>query len=355
LGGWGAPAIFKEAGRLLGKYFRLLHPFIAAFFLPVAIIQLLEVYGMAWIFKHHHHHHHPHPHPGPFPPHHHHHHHPHHPFGAFRAFFYAHPHEGSFGSERDAYSPVPPPHPHPPLVPLLIGAAIAILVWVLISLAIASISKAIAYIYSNNEEDPAIVKSIFKSLPKSLYHLFITTLWILLFSVVTTFILSLPFHLLLFIFKKKIHPRIIFIINEVVVDIALLLLGFVFLLAQEVAVLEPDNYGLAAIKKSWSLVKTKVPAALIFFLVNLIFAGLLSKLTKLAVFLPLRKLPFWTVYIFGVVVAVLYLLVSVYFLVVAIVLYFSCKLKSEDEAQYLPVNTSDNDNPYTPLVVPSEN
>jgi hypothetical protein len=122
----------------------------------------------------------------------------------------------------------------------------------------------------------------------------------------------------------------------------------------QVAVLEPENHGLAAIKKSWSLVKTKVPASLIFFLVNLIFAGILSKLTKAAVFLPLRKLPFWTVYIFGVVVAVLYLLISVYFLVVAIVLYFSAKVKSENEAQYLPVNTSD-DNPYTPLVVPSEN
>ena len=81
--------------------------------------------------------------------------------------------QGSFGS---ALSPVPPPHPHPPLAPLFVAAAIVVVVWVLISLAIASISKAIAYIYSNDEEDPAIVKSIFKSLPKSLYRIFITVL-----------------------------------------------------------------------------------------------------------------------------------------------------------------------------------
>lgn len=356
LGRWGAPAIFKEAGRLIGKYFGLLHPFIGAFFLPLAVIQLLQIYGLAWVLKHLPHP--PHPHPGPFPPHfhhfHHHHHlhHHHHPFGGFRAF-YVHSQKAMFGSEGDAFSPVPPPHPHPPLAPLLIAAAIAILAWVLLSLAIASIAKAIAYIYSSNDEDPTITKSIFKSLPTSLYHLFITTLWILLITFLSAFILSVPFHLILFFFKK-INPEIIFVINIIVVDLALLLLGFVFLLAPAVTVLEPENYGLASIKKGWKLVKSKVPAALIFFLVNLIFTGLLTKLSNLAVFLPVAKLPFWTVYIFGVIVAVLYLLVWVYFLVAGIVLYFSCKLKSEDDDQYLPVNSSE-DNPYTPLVVPSEN
>lgn len=259
--------------------------------------------------------------------------------------------------EGDAYAAAPHPHPPhpPPLLPLLIGAVVVILVWVLVSLAIAAISKVVAYIYSNNEEDPSIVKSIFQSLPSALYRLFITALWVLLFTVATVFIISLPFHLILWLLSSKVNPHIIFIINKVVVDIALLVLGFVFLLSAEVAVLEPANYGLAALKRSFKLVQSRIVAAIIFFLVNIIVAGLISKLAKLAVFLPVTgKVPYWTVWIFGVIVAILYLIFTVYFLLVAIVLYFSTKLNVEDEHHYLPVNSGD-DNPYTPLVVPAEN
>lgn len=49
VGGWGVPPIFKEGGRLFGKYFSLLAPFIFAFVLPTAVIQLLEVFGIAWV------------------------------------------------------------------------------------------------------------------------------------------------------------------------------------------------------------------------------------------------------------------------------------------------------------------
>ena len=88
LGGWSAPAIFKEGGRLIGKYIALLYPFILAFYLPAVVIQFLEILGVSWLFTHHKHHPHPHPHPhhhhfpGHFPHHHHHHH-----FGSFQSFF----------------------------------------------------------------------------------------------------------------------------------------------------------------------------------------------------------------------------------------------------------------------------
>jgi len=352
LAGWRAPAIFKEGGRLLGKYFRILHPYILAFFLPAALIQLLEVLGLAWVISHHphhHHHHHHHHFPGHFPHHHHHHH-----FG-FEGFLFS-SHKVSVGPAYEGYAPAPHPgpHHHHHILPLLIGAAVGILTWLLVSLAVAGISKAVAYIYSSDEEDPSVTKSIFKALPGALFRLFITTLWLLLITAVTVFVVSLPFHLLRLIFKAKLNPRILGIVNAVLVYVALLLLGFVFLLAQEVAVLEPSNYGLAALKRSARLVKAKLPTATIFFLVNILVAGLLSKLTKLAAFFPATgKLPFWTVYIFAVLIALLYLLFWVYFLIVALVLYFSSKLKSEAEDQYLPVQSSE-DNPYTPLVVPAE-
>ena len=256
----------------------------------------------------------------------------------------------------DAYAPAPCPGPHHHfhILPLLIGAAVAILMWLLISLAVAAISKAVAYIYSNNEEDPSVTKSIFKSLPGALFRLFITTLWVILITIVVVFLVSLPFHVLMWIFKTKFNPRIIVIINMVCVYIALLILGFVFLLAQEVAVLESSNYGLAALKKSFKLVQSKLPAAIIFFLVNIIVAGLLSKLTKFAIFFPATgKLPFWTVYIFAVLLTLLYLLSWVYFLMVTIVLYFATKLKYDADEQYLPVQSGE-DNPYTPLVVVSD-
>lgn len=269
--------------------------------------------------------------------------------------------EGSYGADGGdcfgggrACAPAPtPPHHHPHILPLLIAAAVGILTWLLISLAVAAISRVVAYIYSDNEEDPSVTKSIFKSLPGALYRLFITTLWVILITAVAVFVVSLPFHLLMLIFKTKLNPRIVGIVNAVFVYLVLLLLGFTFLLAQEIAVLEPSNYGLAALKRSSKLVQAKLPAALIFFLVNIIAAGLLSKLTNLAFFLPATgKLPFWTVYIFAPLIALLYLLFWVYFLLVALVLYFASKLKFEADDQYLPVRSGE-DNPYTPLVVVS--
>jgi hypothetical protein len=242
-----------------------------------------------------------------------------------------------------------------------VGAAVAVLIWLLVSLAVAGIAKAVAYVYSNQrEEDPAVVRSIFRSLPEALYRLFITTLWLILLTALTAFVVSLPFKLLHLVLSHKHHQahRILALLNALFLSLALLLLAFVFLLAQEVAVLEPQNYGLAALKKSWRLVKSKLPAALLFFLTYLVVAGGLDKLTRFCVFLAASgKLPFWTVYVFAPVFALLYLLVTVYFLVAAVVLYFACKLKWEiEDGGYLPVNSSDvGDNPYTPLVVPSEN
>jgi len=118
-----------------------------------------------------------------------------------------------------------------------------------------------------------------------------------------------------------------------------------------VSVLEPDHYGLAALRRSGKLVYSKLGASLVFFLVNIVLGGVVSNLAKAAVLLPATgKLPFWTVYLFGVVWAVIYLAFLVYFLVVAVVLYFSTKLKLESEGEYLPVNTREE---YP--VVPSEN
>ena len=48
LGEWGVAGVFMEAGRLFKKYFTLLAPFMFAFVLPTALIQLLEVFGVAW-------------------------------------------------------------------------------------------------------------------------------------------------------------------------------------------------------------------------------------------------------------------------------------------------------------------
>ena len=48
LGAWGVAGIFKEGGRLLVKYWRLLAPFVLAFVLPSALVQLAEVLGLSW-------------------------------------------------------------------------------------------------------------------------------------------------------------------------------------------------------------------------------------------------------------------------------------------------------------------
>lgn len=265
--------------------------------------------------------------------------------------------QGSVGSEVYAPTPAPtpcphphPPHPHPPV---MMGLAVAIVMWLLISLAMAAISKIVEYIYANGEEDPSIIKSTFKSLPEALFRQFVTFLWLLLIIAVTVFVISVPFHLILRFFKHSLNVHIVIILKKVLVGIVLLVLGIVFLFAQLIAVLEPANYGLAALKKSPNLFKTKLAPALIYVLADLVVAAAFSILVQFAVFFPATgKLPFWIVCILAILVALLYLAYKVYFLLVVIVLYFSSKLKYDAEEQYLPVH-SEEDNPYTPLVVVS--
>jgi len=310
LGGWGVGGVFKEAGRLQLKYFSLLAPFIFAFVLPTALLQLLEVLGLAWWAV------------GQNP------------------FLPPGPHPGSFLAP-------PPLPPTPSGRAILIMLAVGVVIWLLGSLAVASVCKAVQYIYAEREEDPSVIKSIFASLPGAIFRLLVTTVWVILLMLVTIFTVSLPFALLALHFK---HTPILPILQQVFVSVAVTILGFLFLLSQEVAVLEPANYGLAALKRSAKLVEEKLLAALTLYAVSVLVGVLLSNVSNLvASKLATGKLPPWTVYILAVVLALLYLAFMVYVLLVTVVLYFSSKVKYDGEEGSLPV-----DNPYTPLVVVSQ-
>lgn len=310
LGGWGVGAVFKEGGRLQVRYFSLLAPFIFAFVLPTTLLQLLEVLGLAWWVAGN----------SPFlPPG------PHHPHTIFAA---------------------PPLPPAPSGRDFLILLAISLVTWLLVSLAVASVSKVVQYVYSDHEEDPSVISSIFKSLPGAIFRLLVTSLWVLLLTILTVFTVSLPFAILGHYLYK--HATIFLILQQVFVSVAGTILGFFFLLSQEVAVLEPENYGHKALKRSAKLVEEKLLVALVLFVFTFLVGGLLSNGSSwVASLLATGKLPPWTVYILAVVFAVLYLLFLVYVLLVTVVLYFSSKVKYDGEGSSLPV-----DNPYN--VVPAE-
>jgi hypothetical protein len=327
LGGWGVPAIFREGGRLFGRYIGLLSPFIFAFLLPTALIQLLELFGLAWWAS------------GQSP------------------FIPPGPHPHSFASKIsvgvDGYNPPPPP----PVTErtILIMFAVGILMWLLASLAVASICKAVEYIYAEQEENPFVIKSIFSSLPGALFRLFVTSIWVFLLTLATIITVSLPFYLLALVFKQA---PILALLQQVFLSVSLTILGFMFLLSQEVAVLEPAHYGLSALKKSAKLVQEKFLPALTLFALTIVVGGLLSRLSTFigASYFDSGKLPLWAVYVLAVIFAVLYLVFLVYVLLVTVVLYFSSKLKYDAEEGSLPEFLhSSNENPYAPLVVPAEN
>lgn len=248
---------------------------------------------------------------------------------------------------------------YPPLPPtpsgraILIGIAVGILMWLLASLAVASICKAVQYIYSE-EEEPSAVKSIFVSLPHALFRLLVTSIWVLLLSVATVITISLPFYLLSLLFKDK-HAALLGMLNQLFISVAITILGFLFLLSQEVAVLEPHNYGLAALKRSSKLVQKKFLAALTLFALSILVGGLISKLSTTVAGLPdTGKVPHWTVYVCAALLAILYLAYMVYILLVTVVLYFSSKVNYDAEEGTLPeFRHSSHENPYTPLVVVS--
>jgi hypothetical protein len=328
LGGWGVPGIFKEAGRLMVKYAGLLAPFVFAFVLPMALVQLAEVLGFSWWTGQ-----------SPFlPPG------PHTHNGAFHL-------SSKVSAAMDA--PYPPLPPAPSAKALLAMLAVGILMWLLVSLAVASIAKAVQYIYSNQDEDPSITKSIFKSLPHALWRLLLTSIWILLLTFATAVTISLPFYLISLLLSHK-HAHLLNTLQQIFLSIALTILSFLFLLSQEVAVLEPDHYGLEALKRSAKLVQEKFLASLVLFLVSIGVGALLSKLSDVVV--TSAKLPRWSVYLLVAVIALVYLAYLVYMLLATVVLYFSSKMQYDAEDESLPeFRYRTGENPYTPLVVPAEN
>lgn len=248
----------------------------------------------------------------------------------------------------DAYPPPPPP---PSGRVVLVMLALGILLWLLASLAVASIAKAVQYIYVSQEDDPRVIKSIFKSLPQALFRLFMTSLWIFLLTLTTIFTVCFPFYLLSHLFHHK-HAALFATLQQIVLSLALTILGFLFLLSQEVAVLEPENYGLAALKKSSKLVQEKLLASLVLFVVSVGFGALLSKLSIVVRSFPEDhdNLPQWSIYLFAVLLGALYVAYMVYMLLVTVVLYFSSKMQFDAEDESLPRH---GDNPYTPLIVVS--
>jgi hypothetical protein len=305
--------VLKEAGRLQVRYFSLLAPFIFAFVLPTAILQLLEVLGLAWWAA------------GQNP------------------FLPPGPHH--------LVTAAPPTPPAPSGRAVLISLAVGIVMWLLSSLAVASIAKAVEKVYRNQEDDPSTIKSVFGSLPGAIYRLLVTSIWVLLLTIATIFTISLPFFLLGLLFKNNKHVLEVFaIVVQVLVSVGVTILGFLFMLSQEVAVLEPDHYGLTALKRSSKLVQEKFLAALTLFALSIVVGSLLSSLSNLvASKVAGDKLPLWAGYILAVLFAVVYLLFMVYVLLATIVLYFSSRAKYDGEQDSLPT-----DNPYTPLVVPAE-
>lgn len=311
LGGYGAGGVLKEAGRLQVRYFGLLAPFIFAFVLPTAILQLLEVLGLAWWAA------------GQNP------------------FLPPHP----------LVTAAPPTPPAPSWREGLIWLAVSIVMWLLSSLAVASIAKAVEKVYRNQEDDPSTIKSVFGSLPGAIYRLLVTSIWVLLLTIATIFTISFPFFLLSMLFKNNQHVlEVLAIVAQVLVSVGVTILGFLFMLSQEVAVLEPDHYGLAALKRSSKLVQEKFLAALTVLALSIVVGSLLSSLSNLvASKVAGHKLPLWAGYILAVLFALVYLLFMVYVLLATIVLYFSSRAKYDGEHDSLPT-----DNPYTPLVVPAE-
>ena len=249
-----------------------------------------------------------------------------------------------------SYPPLPPP---PSGRAILLLLAVGILMWLLASLAVASISRTVQYIYAE-EEDHDAVKSIFMSLPHAIFRLLVTSIWVLLLTFATVITISLPFYLLSFIFKDK-HAPFLGMVHQVCVSVALTCLSFLFLLSQEVAVLEPHHYGLAALKRSSKLVQEKFVAALTLFVLSVVVGGLLSRLADYVARLPdTGKLPHWTIYVFAIILVILYLKYMVYIILATVVLFFSSKAKYDAVAGSLPEFRHSNDeNPYTPLVVVS--
>ncbi|CAM6018775.1 unnamed protein product [Sphagnum balticum] len=293
---WG---LFKEAARLIRKYFTLLLPFALIFALPVSLFSAFSLESVATMLLH-----------GTSMP--------------------------AAGTKHVATTAANPADPslNPPLTPsavisvLTFAVAIALTKTLLTWLQVASISYCVDFIYKGEAENrpkTKPVREIFKRLPGAVYRMFITLLEFLCILLPVIFLVSLVLGFVIAV-RSPSHQILSLILPIYILYAGLILvLSFVFMFSDTLSILELGCYGRPALKRSVVLVTQKKLRTLTVFSFQILISLILLALAGIVPKLGLLQGMYWIGYLGYICLASLKLVGNVYSIVLVTVFYFSLK------------------------------
>lgn len=201
-------------------------------------------------------------------------------------------------------------------------------------LALAAFTYVVADIYSDGgkeADDDSIARKVFKLLPHAFLRIFVTELWkffVLLLPLIACMLFAATLNAILTaIIGGPSGSTLAFVLLTMVpYMISIIAMTIVFALAQPIAVLEPENFGRAALKQSSKYARGK--AGTIFCLV--LFCITVAPLVIAAIRAVANAgLPLGVKITVLVLLSILFSVYSAYVEVVMIVTYFVCKSNFE--------------------------
>jgi hypothetical protein len=185
----------------------------------------------------------------------------------------------------------------------------------------ASIAYCVDFIYKgtdNPESKP--VQEIFKRLPRAVFRIFVTCLWVLLLDLCIGVLFVAPY--MFFVQFSPSYVIYIMLLDYILLTGVSLIVAILLMFSNIISTLELGCYGRPALKQSFILVtqnKCRVLGILVVqFLITSIVLAVAFFVSRLD---PLH----WTKALGYICLFLVYLIVTVYSLVLQNVLYFSCK------------------------------
>ena len=219
-----------------------------------------------------------------------------------------------------------------------ICAQLGLVHFILADLALSSYAYIVKFIYvearTESDKDPAIfIKKVFKLLPGALLRLFVTHLWwylVLTLLVMGCLILAFILNVIwTAVAGRESGPNLALclLFAGVPCVIGLFAMSIMFMLASCITVLEPENYGLAALKVSTKCVRGSFTKSIgIFLMASIFWLSIYTEYLQVVI----REEPDWLNITKSILYASLYgLKVGSILDVVSVVTYFVLKSKIE--------------------------
>jgi len=244
--------------------------------------------------------------------------------------------------------------------PLFISWTLVLATNLLETLGLGAVAYIVAYIYStvDSDDDRFIAQKVFKSLPHAFLRMWVTQLWVVLVMLllyVFSFTMAGILYAIMSVAAGWSDPPVILLTSLILLPVLAgsIFLVIMFAFAQFIAVLEPENYGREALKRSTKMARAGRAGTIVaVFLIIITCSGVLMSPAQA---IATGTLPLWEESTLIAFIGILNSVFGVYFGVVSVVMYFVYKSRFDAVSSSIPVfkrsmSTDSAENPSNPLI-----